>query len=67
MLSALKKDAERKFNPASWKEVHEIFALAVAPQTKSFNLQHIFEKSWEYDKGVYVCFVNLGKACNRVI
>jgi len=29
-------------------------------------LQKIFEKSWEYAKDVYTCFVDLGKAYDRV-
>jgi len=31
-----------------------------------FTLQQIFKKSWEYFKGVYVCFVDLEKTYNRV-
>jgi len=31
-----------------------------------FTLQQIFEKSWEYAKNVYTCFVDLEKACDRV-
>jgi len=32
----------------------------------NFTLQQIFEKSWEYAKNVYTCFVNLDKAYDRV-
>jgi len=28
---------------------------------KIFTLQQVFEKSWEYVKGVYTCFVDLEK------
>ena len=31
-----------------------------------FTLQQIFEKSWEYAKDVYTCFVDLEKAYDRV-
>jgi len=31
-----------------------------------FTLQQIFEKSWEYAKDVYTCFVDFEKAYNRV-
>ena len=31
-----------------------------------FALQPIFEKSWEYAKEVNACFVDLGKACDRI-
>ena len=31
-----------------------------------FTLQQIFEKSWEYTKDVYTCFVDLEKAYDRV-
>jgi len=31
-----------------------------------FTLQQIFEKSWEYAKGVFTCFVDLEKAYDRV-
>jgi len=33
---------------------------------KIFTLQKIFEKSWEYAKHFYACFVDLEKAYNRV-
>ena len=31
-----------------------------------FTLKQIFEKSWKYDKDLYACFVDLGKAHDRV-
>ena len=31
-----------------------------------FALQQVFEKSWEYGKEVYTCFVDLKKAYDRV-
>ena len=31
-----------------------------------FALQQVFEKSWEYAKEVYTCFVDLEKAYDRV-
>ena len=31
-----------------------------------FALQQVFEKSWEYAKEVYTCFVDLKKAYDRV-
>ena len=31
-----------------------------------FTLKQIFEKSWEYGKDLFACFVNLEKACDRV-
>ena len=31
-----------------------------------FAFQQVFEKSWEYAKEVYTCFVNLEKAYDRV-
>ena len=33
---------------------------------QTFTLQQIFEKSWEYAKDVYTCFVDLEKAYDRV-
>ena len=33
---------------------------------KIFALQQVFEKSWEYAKEVYTCFVDLEKAYNRI-
>ena len=32
-----------------------------------FTLTQIFEKSWEYAKDVFACFVDLEKAYNRVL
>jgi len=43
-----------------------VFGQAVASQTKIFTLRQIFEKSCEYAKDVYTCFVNLWKAYDRV-
>ena len=31
-----------------------------------FTLKQIFEKSWEYGKDLFACFVDLEKACDRV-
>ena len=31
-----------------------------------FTLRQIFEKSWEHAKDVFACFIDLGKAYNRV-
>ena len=31
-----------------------------------FTLKQIFEKSWEYGKALFACFVDLEKACDRV-
>ena len=31
-----------------------------------FTLMQIFEKSWEYGKDLFACFVDLEKACDRV-
>ena len=33
---------------------------------KTFTPQKIFEKSWEYAKNVYTCFVDLERAYDRV-
>ena len=33
---------------------------------KIFTLEQIFEKSWEYDKDLFACFVDLEKAYDRV-
>ena len=33
---------------------------------QNFTLQQIFEKSWEYAKNFYTCFVDLEKAYDRV-
>jgi len=33
---------------------------------QNFSLQQIFEKSWEYAKNFYTCFVDLEKAYDRV-
>jgi len=41
-----------------------VFVTVVALQTKS--LRHNFEKSCEYTKDVYICFVDLEKAYDRV-
>ena len=31
-----------------------------------FTMKQIFEKSWEYGKNLFVCFVDLGKAYDRI-
>ena len=33
---------------------------------QNFTLEKIFEKSWEYGKDVYICFVDLVKSYIRV-
>jgi len=41
-----------------------VFVPALALQTK-FHSPAIFEKSWDYAKDVYTCFVELEKAYDR--
>ena len=43
-----------------------VFVPAVELQTNIFTFQQIFEKSWEYAKYVYACFVDFEQADNRV-
>jgi len=43
-----------------------VFVPAVELQTNIFTFQQIFEKSWEYAKYVYACFVDFEKAYDRV-
>jgi len=44
-----------------------VFIPAVAHADHIFTLQQIFEKSWEYAKDVYTCFIELEKAYYRVL
>ena len=46
--------------------VSAVFVRVAAPRTKSFTLKQIFEKSWEYGKDLFACFVDLEKAYDRV-
>jgi len=41
-----------------------VYVQAIALPDQTFSLPQIFEKSWEYTKKVYTCFVELKKAYN---
>ena len=42
------------------------FRLGRSTTDQFFTLKQIFEKSWEYDKDLLACFVDLEKAYDRV-
>ena len=42
------------------------FLLGRSTTDRIFTLKQIFEKSWEYGKDLFACFVNLEKARDRV-
>ena len=42
------------------------FHVGSSTTDQIFTLKQIFEKSWEYDKDLFACFVNTEKANNRV-
>ena len=42
------------------------FRLGHSTTDQIFTLKQIFEKSWEYGKNLFACFVDLEKAYDRV-
>ena len=41
------------------------FRLGRSTLDQIFTLKQIFEKSWEYGKDLFACFVDLEKSCDR--
>ena len=46
--------------------VRAVFLPGRNTMDQIFTLKQIFEKSWEYGKDLFACFVDLEKACDRV-
>ena len=46
--------------------VSMVFIRVAAPRITIFTLKKILEKSWEYGKDLFACFVDLEKAYDRV-
>ena len=56
----------RKIVESKLKDDQCGFCLGRSTTDQIFNLTQIFQKSWEYGKDLFACFVNLEKAYDRV-
>jgi len=65
MPNALKGNDVKQWNP-HWRMDSAVFAQVPGLRTSFFTLKQIFEKSWEYGKDLFACFVGLEKAYDRV-
>jgi len=52
---------EPKLNDTQW-----CFHPGHSTTDQNFTFQELFKKSWEYAENLYICFVDLEKAYNRV-
>ena len=64
MRSALRKCRERV--ESKLEDTQGGFRAGRSTIDQIFTLRQIFEKSWEYAKDVFACFVDLEKAYDRV-